>query len=296
MKKILFLTIWYLATNAFVGAQEIINYFEVASNIATPVTIKTNLGTFQINGGETIRGTITSLTAFDADGNWIVQNSYYKSEWDSKHTYHYRYYRFESTYNQSSSNNNKSSKSSSNNNKSNNNLERSIGQASQSITRAQSKFIDEAASMSAVPMDGYPNLQIRGGISIAYGELVGIQAELGGEGGWILGGGIGKDYIRGSDSLSWYADLGMYMGDEDNLFVMGFIFGKSILDAPNWTSGKIHSRFLLGSGMYLGWEHYFEDIPRLGIFVTGQLNLGSFDLRAGISWKLFARLPYFDFE
>ena len=274
-----------------VYAQEIINFFEVANNIATPVTIKTNLGTFQINGGETIRGSITSLTAFDANGNRIVQNSYYKSEWNSSHTYHYRYYRFESTYNQSTSNNNNSSKSSSSNN-----IEKSIGQASQSITRAQGQFIDAAAGMSAVQMDGYPNLQIRGGISIAYGEFVGLQAELGGKGGWILGGGIGKDLIRGSDSLSWYADLGMYMGDEDNLFVMGFIFGKSILDAPNWTSGKIHSRFLLGSGMYLGWEHYFEDIPRLGFFIIGQLNFGSYDLRAGISWKIFAKLPYFNFE
>lgn len=272
-------------------AQEIINYFEVASNIATPVTIRTNLGTFQIKDGETIRGNITSLTAFDADGNWIVQNSYYKSEWDSKHTYHYRYYRFESTYNQSTSSSNNSSKSSSNNN-----VERSIGQASQSVSRAQGQFIDAAAGMSGIPMSGYPNLQVRGGISVAYGEFVGLQAELGGKGGWILGGGIGKDYIRDSDSLSWYIDLGMYMGDEDNLFVMGFIFGKSILDTPNWTSGKIHSRFLLGSGMYLGWEHYFEDIPRLGFFVICQLNFGSYDLRAGISWKLFAKLPYFNFE
>lgn len=274
-----------IAIEAAACAQEIINYFEVSNNIATPVTIRTNLGTFQINGGEKIEGNITSLSAYDANGNLIVQNSYYKSKWNSSHTYHYRYYRFESTYNQSTYSGNNSSKTSSNNN-----FERSIGQASQSVSRAQGQFIDAAAVMSDIPMSGYPNLQVRSGISVAYGELIGLQAELGGKGGWILGGGIGKDYIRDIDSLSWYIDLGMYMGDEENLFIMGVIFGKSILDAPNLTSGKINSRVLLGSGMYLGWEHYFEDIPRLGFFVIGQLNIGSYDLRAGISWKLFAKL------
>lgn len=284
MKRSLFFLLFF-SLYSYIYAQEIVNYFEVANNIATPVTIRTNLGTFQIKGGETIRGTITSLTAFDANGNWIVQNSYYKSEWNSAHTYHYRYYRFESTYNQSTSNGSNSSKSSSNNN-----IERSIDQASQGISRAQGQFINAASSMADIPMRGYPNLQIKGGIAVTYGEFVGLQAELGGKGGWILGGGIGKDYIRGCDSLSWYTDLGMYMGDESNLFVMGVIIGKSIIDAPNWASGMIDSRLLLGSGMYIGWEHYFWSVPRLGFFAIVQFNIGSYDIRAGVSWKIFAKI------
>lgn len=290
MKKTV-LFICFVCCAFFLQAQEIINYFEVGDNIATPVTIKTNLGTFQIYGGESIRGAITSLSAYDADGDLIVQNSYYKSEWNSAHTYHYRYYRFLSVYNSSSPNNNPSSSSSSNDN-----MRRSI----EHVKRAQSQYIDYAASLAGIEMRGYPNFQIRAGASLTYGEFVALQAELGGAGGWILGGGIGKDFFRGEESLAWYADLGMYSGNEDNLFVMGFMIGKSIVSAPNLAkrivSNDDKGRFLLGSGMYIGWEHYFEDIPRLGFFLLGQIGIGSVDIRAGISWKLFAKLPYLNFE
>ena len=266
-------------------AQEIINYFEVSSNIATPVTVKTNLGTFQIEGGESLRGNITSLSAYDAYGNLIVQNSYYKSEWNSSNTYHYRYYRFESTYNQSTSNNNSY----------NRNDNTAANRAAQGLSRTTGQLTDMAIGMIDVDMSGCPNLQIRGGLSLTYGEFVGLSAELGGKGGMILGGGVGKDYFRGVDSLSWYIDWGMYMGNENDLFVMGLMIGKSIMDAPRWSS-TAKKRLHWGSGIYIGWEHYFEDIPRLGIFVIGQLGLGSYDLRAGISWKIFAKLPYFNFN
>lgn len=294
MRKIVVLLISLFCCASILNAQEIINFFEVGDNIATPVTIKTNLGTFLINGGESIRGAITSLSAYDADGDLIVQNTYYKSEWNSAHTYHYRYYRFLSVYNSSSQPNRSTSTSASNSN----GLEQSIYRTTEGFKRTQGQLIDAAVGLSNVDMRGYPNLQLRSGISLLYGEYAALHAELGGKGGWILGAGIGKDFIRGDNSITWYGDFGMYMGDEEDLFVMGFIFGKHCTEAPKFSLFRSTEyqedteaeQMLRRIGMYIGWEHYFWSVPRLGFFAIAQLNFGSYDLRAGLSWKVFANI------
>lgn len=294
MKKLLFF-VALLMSFATISAQEIINYFEVASNITKPVTLNTNDGEITIWGGERITGNIWIYSAYDGNGNQIVNTTPYKTEiGTNKPTI--RRYRFQTLYNSSSSESSNSSSSSS----SNDNMRKSIEQTTESVKRAQNQYIDYAASQAGIEMSGYPNFQVRTGASLVYGEFVALQAELGGKGGWILGGGVGKDLIRGDERLVWYADMGMYSGDENNLFVMGVVFGKNIAGAPMWASSIIHDEeggsILLGTGMYIGWEHYFEDVPRLGFFTIAQLNLGSAELRAGISWKLFAKLPYFNFE
>ena len=57
-----------------------VNYFQVSSNIAQPVTIKTNLGTYSFSGSFTLRGHISRMEAFDHNGNRIVNTQPYEYE------------------------------------------------------------------------------------------------------------------------------------------------------------------------------------------------------------------------
>ncbi len=58
-------------TLSYAQKKEYINHFEVKSNIAQPVRVNTNLGSFTFSHNYTIRGKITHLEAFDAYGNRI---------------------------------------------------------------------------------------------------------------------------------------------------------------------------------------------------------------------------------
>lgn len=82
MQRLVLLVILLLLPIASVIAgDKTANHFKIASNIAKPVTINTNLGTYHLWGGETIYGHISRLEAFDANGNRIVntepQTKYY---------------------------------------------------------------------------------------------------------------------------------------------------------------------------------------------------------------------------
>ena len=57
---------------AIAQEQTYINYFTVKDNIAQPVTIYTNLGTYKFSGSYTLYGHISRLSACDANGNKIV--------------------------------------------------------------------------------------------------------------------------------------------------------------------------------------------------------------------------------
>lgn len=254
---------------------EIINYFEVSSNIATPVTIKTSKGTYKIYGGERIDGNLYSVTAYDAYGNKIVQNTPYKtSSGTSQPTI--RYYRFTSVYSSQQSNSYNSSSES--------NYGSSFG----------SRMADYASRAAQISMDGYPNLQIRAGWSLHFGEMLTAKAELGGVGGYVIAGGVGKNYFMDDEpveKLSWYVETGFYGGDENNDISFNVILGRN----------QLASKLLIGAD--LEYSHFLEDYPRIGFYIAGQwgvyweTDMGSFkdfftkaawDIRVGVSWKLFS--------
>ena len=281
MRKIV-LIFCFMCCSSILNAQEIINYFEVGGNIATPVTIKTNLGTFQIYGGESISGAITSLSAYDADGDLIVQNSYYKSEWNSTHTYHYRYYRFLSTYNSSSSDNNNSSSP------------RSYGNGDNSIISDETaRNMGRAfAKLSFIETEGSPNLQVREGISFNYSDYVSLKAELGGAGGLALSAGYGTHLLDVSDQ-TFYIGAALFIANDNNGYnsfsFLGVIYGVG-------TDGVQMMDLLL-----LEYSHHFKSIPRLGYYLNASVGSNfndefHFNVGFGLSWKLFAKLPYFNFE
>ena len=99
MKKIIIAIFFALGTLLAVAQKDAneYNYFEVASNIAKPVTIETNLRTYKIRGGEVIKGHITRCTPRDAKGNLIVNNQAYKTETGTNKPTK-KYWRFDDTY------------------------------------------------------------------------------------------------------------------------------------------------------------------------------------------------------
>ncbi len=273
MKKV-FVLLFIVCSASFLHAQEIVNYFEVASNIATPVKVKTNLGTYYFYGGESIQGQITSLTAYDANGYMIVQNSYYKSEWNSNHTYHYRYYRFESIYNSTSS----SDSDAEHDSPSNRNLD---------------GLSDVMVKASHIKVRGIPNLQVRGGWAAQYGEFIALKGEVAGTASIGINCGIGKNFFEKTDSYtnteksnSLFAELFLSVNLNNNgynSFVLGLHYGSSCYSENFF-------------GVQFEYSHFFENAPRLGYFIDGFFGEGIssddffFNIGAGISWKLFVNL------
>ena len=258
MKKFAFVFLFCFISE-FAFSQNVINYFQVSENIAKPVTIKTSNGTYKIYGGERIDGNLYSVSAYDANGNQIAQNTPYKTETASgKPTV--RYYYFKTVYNSSHNNNYESSTS------------------SHSSAWAD-KMGNAAMRASSVPMEGYPNLQVRLGYSFLAAEALSVKIQLGGMGGFNLTGGVGKNLFRNEPGLSmWYGGVGYYGGDEVNDFSFNVLMG---VDDDILLCGEIE------------YSHFFDAVPRLGLFIAGRLGAhvsSSFflDLHAGVSWKLFS--------
>lgn len=263
MRKFLVpILILFFSVNS-VHSQDIINYFQVSDNIAKPVTIKTNLGTYKIYGGERIDGNLYSVTAYDANGNKIVQNTPYKTETATgKPTI--RYYHFKTIY-----------QSETVTEPNNNRYNSYSNQPNSGITDHMSNYARQA---SRYYIEGYPNLQVRVGYSLIATETLSVKIQLGGMGGYNLIGAVGKNIFRNDGGLSmFYGGVGYYSGDTYNDISFSVLFGAS------------RDFFLCGE---LEYSYYFDAIPRLGLFVAGRLGCYfsySFmlDLHGGITWKLF---------
>lgn len=266
MKKVV-LVIALTMCHLIVSAQDIINYFEVASNIAKPVTMKTAKGTYKIYGGERIDGNLGWVEAYDANGNWIVNNTPYKTEIGSNKAT-IRHYRFQTLYNSSSS----SSKS--------NNRSTSSSTGSE-IGRKLGNAVGIGMTMD---LEGFPNLQVRGGWALKYGEYVAFKAELGGFAGLVLAGGYGPNWFKERDTHALFGDLGMYFaGDEDGFDVYSFGFHYE-------QTNNSDAMF----GFMFEYSHHFEDLPRIGYYLNVCFGINPadalvFNIGAGVSFKLLSK-------
>lgn len=152
--------------------------------------------------------------------------------------------------------------------------------------------------------DGYPNFQIRSGISRAYGEFIGLKWCIGGESGLALYGGVGKDWLFNGDNhkkMLWHGGIGAYTsleGDVDDLS-FGITYSESAIIKQTLMLDVTYSRF-------------FGEGQRIGFFVGGGIgygNIGSlkegedgklitrntkfvWDLKIGISFKLWTNRIY----
>ena len=158
-------------------------------------------------------------------------------------------------------------------------------QSSDSFGRELADILDRNVRKLIVePVEGYPNLQVRGGVSVLMAEYASIKTELGQMGGYVIAGGIGRSIFDEQEhGKSWYVAVGYYAGYE----VFDFTFNTALI-----SSHIINS---LGLAFELEFSYYFEDFPRLGVYADLQFGVSidteSFLLNAGagIAWKLFSK-------
>lgn len=185
-----------------------------------------------------------------------------------------------------------------------------------SVESIGSKFNNVATTYMAYDTDGYPNIMFKFGISRLWGEYARFKACIGGLGGFVLYGGIGKKFIGSKglstyvpgyinswgyeipgytitseefkDRITWHAGIGYYISpDEDgNSDVsLGVSFGKSCC----------YEKFVMSGNLTYSW--FFGDRKIFGVhggagigvaFADGSDELKfAWDLEVGIAVKLW---------
>ena len=260
--------LYLLSTPTILAGQEIVNVFQVGGDICEPVTLKTSKGTYTIRGSITINGNLSWFEAYDCRGKQIVNPSGSVSTRSGQTTT--RTYVLKTLYNNDNSNpygdsyyNERQEKTTSTVENVMSNLGNSMGQM--------------ASAGMGIPAAGYPNLSFNLGASHMYGEFARLKACLGDAGGFILYGGVGKDWIfngNNKDKLSWHSGIGYYgtWGDDDEQeFNMGITFSETPV-CPGYALS-----------LDLSYNYYFGESTRFGVF--GGLGLGVGNLKDAFATK-----------
>ncbi len=154
--------------------------------------------------------------------------------------------------------------------------------------------------------DGYPNIQFQLGASRAYGEFARLKMMFGGKTGYVLQGGVGKDFflnMRNSDVVAWHAGMAYYISEQgcfDTTFGINYaetpvVEGGSVNFDINWTYFFNRGRFCRCR------RQYSHDRWPIGIFFGGSLGIGNlkgsdygekkghfvWDVQVGISIALY---------
>lgn len=217
-----------------------VNYFEVSSSIAQPVTIKTNLGTYKFSGKFTLYGHISSIEAFDAHGNKITNTQPYKYSSSGEH-----WYRFSSIYQSYDwgSDNSYSSSSS----------------TGQTLGNAMWNSMTTFASFSDYSL----NIQARAGWSKYIAENLSLRFCCGAA---FMSASIGKDCFNDDGITRWSIGIGsrLCLDQSDWSFAVKFM---------NKGKGKIGYHDGPACALDVEWTFWpFEDLPWLGFFVNAGIG------------------------
>lgn len=272
-----------------VNAQGVINYFYMRGEVCAPVTLKTSKGTFVVRSGDRLDGNLQIHSATDANGNAIMDLTADKTSVGTGRAT-VREYIFSTLYpsqrNNSGSNNQNTSSSSGN-----------------TITGGISNFASnfQKSTYTSRPIAGYPCLLLELGLSRMYGEYARLRGCLGGDNGFQIYGGVGKDWVFNGDNkdkLSWHAGLGYYGvgGWDEN---QQFDFGITVSETPVVAG--------LAISFDLGYRYFFGRTKRFGLSGGSGIGVGNlkeccqerpsgeefpgkfvWNIEAGICIKLFA--------
>lgn len=295
MKRYLFLITLIMIGNTLF-AQDIINIFYLGEKICGPVLIKTGIGDFYVENGTQINGNLTHLEAWDCNGNKIIDTTPDKREIRTNGPTT-RIYWFEYLY---PSSNNSQENTYSENNYNEYQPEPSVQQKAVETTLGVAQhFGNSAIGLSGISADGYPNFQVAAGLSRTYGEFARLKVHIGGAGGFVLYGGVGKDWIfngENKDKLSWHAAIGYFMAlgyDTNQDLTLGICYAET----PVIKGGTLN--------LDLTYSYFFGDKMRFGVFGGGAIGVGNvkevmestesekfpgkivWDLHLGIAFKLW---------
>lgn len=260
------LSILLLFVPLLVSAQDVICVFKVGSDICEPVTLKTSDGTYQVRGSVTFDKSISRFEAYDCQGRQIVNpiaSTYLRTGQPTIRTYElktlYEPESGRSSYDDSGDG------------------WREVQETTDRVVESTMTNIGDHMSSMAnegimIPAAGYPNLTLNLGLSRMYGEFARLKACLGDAGGYLLYGGVGKDWIfngKNKEKLAWHVGVGYYgvWGyDDEQEFNLGITFSETPV-CPGYALS-----------MDLLYNYYFGRSTRFGLF--GGLGLGVGDLRS----------------
>lgn len=131
------------------------------------------------------------------------------------------------------------------------------------------KLSDIATGLVDEEAEGYPNILIAAGLSRAYGEFIRFKWYLGGIGGYVLYGGIGKDWLfngANKEQLSWHLAIGYFfaLNYETNQDIS---VGVCYAETPVLTGGTLN--------LDLTYSYYFGKTKRFGLFGGGAFGVGN---------------------
>lgn len=145
----------------------------------------------------------------------------------------------------------------------------------------------------------YPNFTFQAGMSRVHGEFIRGKACLGGRTGYVLYGGVGRDWIfnpRNSDyigpdakSLAWHAGMGFYGGDLNGETATGeFALLLDYSETPMVNNGSLN--FWIEGTWYFGARGHFGAFGGLG-FSIGNFKddkpKANFIFEIGLAYRLF---------
>lgn len=243
--------LYFVCSSLYVFAQTRpeYHYFTVSDNIAKPVTVKTQSGSFKIYNSYTYRGHISRLEAFDAHGRRIVNTQPQKksiprsTDYSKPMEYWYVFDMIYEDYDTQSESDN---------------IPRSNKTEPQVYARDQQSeqqydynpYWDQLFS-------GNSNLQVRLGTGLL-GEILELRGELGEYAfGFTAFAGVQKDLLFFKNDNESFIDglnagLGCYFGGLKNTFTLNLQYGD------NWRSGQ----YIVVGFQY---SHFFN--RRLGLFI-----------------------------
>jgi len=155
-----------------------------------------------------------------------------------------------------------------------------IGQSSmETLGETYSHIGGQIGRYSKLEAEGYPNLQLQGGFSRAYGEFARLKWCIGGAMGYVLQGGVGKDLffnMRNSDKLSWHAGMGYYISQEG---CFDTTFGLNYAETPVTEGGSLnfdlYYTYFFNRGRFCMCQRkYSHDRWPFGFFLGGSLGIG----------------------
>lgn len=248
-------------------SKDVINYFYMKGEVCPPVTLSTSDGTIVVNNGDRIDGNIRIYSATDCRGNKIldISSDTYKSRTGQPSVAEYIFSTLYPTSDKNNSDDVPAYEDTYTPPVSNNGVEGTVINGVGKIAEGMREM-----TKNSVPIAGYPYLGLDLGLSRMYGEFARLHCCLGGDSGFRIYGGVGKDWVfdgDNKDKMSWHAGLGYYMalGDDDN---QEFDFGITASETAAMQGGAITCDF--------GYRYFFGRTKRFGVLGSAGFGCGNF--------------------
>ena len=168
------------------------------------------------------------------------------------------------------------------------------GSVAQAMTERMDDIGNAVKKGLSIPDPSYPNFTVQAGISRVHGEFIRGKACLGGAGGFVLYGGVGRDWIFNpknheyigpeGKSFIWHAGMGYYFGGDNGEFNLMMDYAQT----PMVVNGSLN--FLLDGTWYFGVNNHLGAFGGLG-FSLGNFKAEkptvNFIFEIGLAYRLF---------